>query len=176
MLTGNIGRPGTGVNPLRGQNNVQGACDMGGLPNVYSGYQQVANEDAAKKFEKAWGSTLSRKPGITIPQMMEGAAQGSVKALFVMGENPMVSDPDIGHLEEGLKNLDLLICQDIFLHETGHLADVILPSAAWGEKDGTYTNSERRVQHIRKAVYPPGKTVPDWEILTMLAKKMGAYL
>jgi len=174
MLTGNLGRPGTGVNPLRGQNNVQGACDMGALPNVYSGYQQVANEDAAKKFEKAWGATLSRKPGITIPQMMEGAADGSVKALFVMGENPMVSDPDIGHLEQGLKNLDLLVCQDIFLHETGHLADVVLPSAAWGEKDGTYTNSERRVQQIRKAVYSPGKTLPDWEILTMLAKKMGA--
>ena len=174
MLTGNLGRPGTGVNPLRGQNNVQGACDMGALPNVYSGYQQVANEDAAKKFEKAWGTNLSRKPGITIPHMMEGAADGSVKALFVMGENPMVSDPDIGHLEEGLKNLDLLICQDIFLHETGHLADVVFPSASWGEKDGTYTNSERRVQQIRKAVYSPGKTVPDWEILTMLAKKMGA--
>ncbi len=97
-----------------------------------------------------------------------------LKPLFVMGENPMVSDPDINHLEEGLKNLDLLICQDIFLHETGHLADVVFPSAAWGEKDGTYTNSERRVQQIRKAVYSPGKTLPDWEILTMLAKKMGA--
>lgn len=174
MLTGNIGRPGTGVNPLRGQNNVQGACDMGALPNVYPGYQQVANEDAAKKFEKAWGTTLSRKPGITIPHMMEGAAKGSVKALFVMGENPMVSDPDIGHLEQGLKNLDLLISQDIFLNETGHLAHVVLPSAAWGEKDGTYTNSERRVQQIRKAVDAPGKTVPDWGVLTVLAQKMGA--
>ena len=134
MLTGNIGRPGTGVNPLRGQNNVQGACDMGALPNVYSGYQQVANEDAAKKFEKAWGTTLSRKPGITIPEMIEGATQGSLKALFVMGENPMVSDPDINHLEQGLKNLDLLVSQDIFLHETGHLADVVLPLSSMGRK------------------------------------------
>ncbi len=174
MLTGNIGRPGTGVNPLRGQNNVQGACDMGALPNVYPGYQQVANEDVVQKFEKAWKARLSRKPGITIPQMMEGAVKGDLKALFVMGENPMMSDPDIGHLEEGMKKLELLVVQDIFLHETASFAHVVLPSASWGEKDGTYTNSERRVQKIRKAVCAPGKALPDWKILTMLAQKMGA--
>ena len=174
MVTGNIGRPGTGVNPLRGQNNVQGACDMGALPNVYPGYQQVADEAAAKKFEHAWGAILSRKPGLTIPEMMEAAAKGSLKALYIMGENPMISDPDLNHLERELKKLDLLVVQDIFLHETAHLAHVVLPSAAWGEKDGTYTNTERRVQLIRKAVYPPGRALADWEILTLLANRMGA--
>ena len=174
MVTGNIGRPGTGVNPLRGQNNVQGACDMGALPNVFSGYQPVNAEETAQKFEKAWGVKLSRKPGLTIPEMMEAADKGNVKALFVMGENPMISDPDLNHLEQGLKKLDLLIVQDIFLHETGRLAHVVLPSAAWGEKDGTYTNTERRVQHIRRAVSAPGQALTDWEIISRLAQKMGA--
>ena len=174
MVTGNIGRPGTGVNPLRGQNNVQGACDMGALPNVFSGYQPVNAEETAQKFEKAWGALLSRKPGLTIPEMMEAADKGSVKALFVMGENPMISDPDLNHLEQGLKKLDLLVVQDIFLHETGRLAHVVLPSASWGEKDGTYTNTERRVQPIRRAVSAPGQALTDWEIITRLAQKMGS--
>jgi len=174
MVTGNIGRPGTGVNPLRGQNNVQGACDMGALPNVFSGYQAVTAEESVQKFEKLWGTSLSRTPGLTIPDMMEAADKGSLKALYIMGENPMISDPDLNHLEQGLKKLDLLVVQDIFLHETGHLAHVVLPSAAWGEKDGTYTNTERRVQRIRKAVDAPGQTLTDWEIISRLAGKMGA--
>ncbi len=174
MVTGNIGRPGTGVNPLRGQNNVQGACDMGALPNVFSGYQAVNAEESSEKFEKAWGAKLSRKPGLTIPDMMDAAAQGSLKALYIMGENPMMSDPDLNHLEKGLQKLDLLVVQDIFLHETGALAHVVLPSAAWGEKDGTYTNTERRVQRIRKAVDAPGEALTDWEIITRLAGRMGA--
>jgi formate dehydrogenase alpha subunit len=174
MVTGNIGRPGTGVNPLRGQNNVQGACDMGALPNVFSGYQAVNADEAAEKFEKAWGITLPRKPGLALTEMMEAAVTGSLKALYIMGENPMISDPDLNHLEPGLKKLDLLVVQDIFLHETGELAHVVLPSAAWGEKDGTYTNTERRVQRIRKAVDAPGEALTDWEIITRLAGKMGA--
>ena len=174
MVTGNIGRPGTGVNPLRGQNNVQGACDMGALPNVFSGYQAVNADEAAEKFEKAWGVTLPRKPGLALTEMMEAAVTGSLKALYIMGENPMISDPDLNHLEPGLKKLDLLVVQDIFLHETGELAHVVLPSAAWGEKDGTYTNTERRVQRIRKAVDAPGEALTDWEIITRLAGKMGA--
>ena len=173
MLTGNMGRPGTGVNPLRGQNNVQGACDMACLPGNLPGYRKVGEEDHRKTFEEAWGVTLPSKPGLTIPDMLEAAADGSLKALFVMGENPMMSDPDIAHVEKALKNLDILIVQDIFLNETGRLAHVVLPTAAWAEKDGTYTNTERRVQRIRKAVKAPGKALPDWEVLTMLANKLG---
>jgi len=174
MVTGNIGRPGTGLNPLRGQNNVQGACDMGALPNVYPGYQQVGNEEVAQRFEKAWETTLSRKPGLTLPEMIDAASAGSLKALYVMGENPMMSDPDIAHVEKALKNLELLVVQDIFLNETGALAQVVLPTAAWAEKDGTYTNTERRVQRIRRAVAAPGHALSDWEIITLLAQKLGA--
>ena len=173
MLTGNIGRPGTGVNPLRGQNNVQGACDMACLPGNLPGYRKVGDDKQRKTFEEAWGVTLPSKPGLTIPDMLEAATDGSLKVLFVMGENPMMSDPDIAHVEKALKNLDLLIVQDIFLNETGRLAHVVLPTAAWAEKDGTYTNTERRVQRIRKAVNAPGKALPDWEVLTMLAHKLG---
>jgi len=175
MLTGNMGRPGTGVNPLRGQNNVQGACDMACLPGNLPGYRKVGDDEHRKPFEEAWGTKLPSKPGLTIPDMVEAAADGSLKALFVMGENPMMSDPDTAHVEKALKNLDLLIVQDIFLNETGRLAHVVLPAAAWAEKDGTYTNTERRVQRIRKAVNAPGKTLPDWEVLTLLANKLGAH-
>jgi len=174
MVTGNIGRPGTGVNPLRGQNNVQGACDMGALPNVYPGYQQVGSEEVAQRFEKAWETTLSRKLGLTLCEMIDAATSGSLKALYVMGENPMMSDPDIAHVEKALKNLELLVVQDIFLNETGALAQVVLPTAAWAEKDGTYTNTERRVQRIRRAVDAPGHALSDWEIITLLAQKLGA--
>jgi len=174
MVTGNIGRPGTGVNPLRGQNNVQGACDMGALPNVFPAYQSVAAEESVQKFEKLWGTSLTRTPGLTLTEMMEAAFKGKLKALYIMGENPMISDPDLNHLEPGLKSLDLLVVQDIFLHETGECAHVVLPSAAWGEKDGTYTNTERRVQRIRKAVDAPGQALTDWEIISRLAGKMGA--
>jgi predicted molibdopterin-dependent oxidoreductase YjgC len=170
-----MGRPGTGVNPLRGQNNVQGACDMACLPGNLPGYRKVGDDEQRKPFEEAWGTKLPSKPGLTIPDMVEAAADGSLKALFVMGENPMMSDPDTAHVEKALKNLDLLIVQDIFLNETGRLAHVVLPAAAWAEKDGTYTNTERRVQRIRKAVNAPGKTLPDWEVLTLLANKLGAH-
>ncbi len=173
MLCGNVGIEGGGVNPLRGQNNVQGACDMGGLPNVYPAYQQVANEDSRKKFEAAWGANLSPKPGLTLMEIMNAAGSGQVKALYIMGENPLMSDPDLHHVKEELKKLDLLIVQDIFFTETAQIADVVLPSASFAEKDGTFTNTERRVQRIRKAVAAPGEAKPDWEIIGGIATQMG---
>ena len=175
MLTGNVGKPGTGVNPLRGQNNVQGACDVGGLPNVYTGYQRVDSEEVAKKFEAAWGvEGLSRQPGLTLTEMMDKAARGELKALFIMGENPMVSDPDLGHVREALDKLEFLAVADIMENETLELSHVVLPAASFAEKDGTITNTERRVQRIRKAVEPVGDSRPDWEIVCALARKMGA--
>ena len=174
MATGHIGRPGAGVNPLRGQNNVQGACDMGCLPPNFPAYQRVDNDEQRAQFEKAWGVSLSAKPGLTIPEIIEGAAQGTVKGLIVMGENPLMSDPDINHVEHAFKKLDLLVVMDIFLNETAALAHVVLPSAAWAEKEGTFTNTERRVQRVRKAVEPPGLALPDADILIRLANAMGA--
>jgi formate dehydrogenase alpha subunit len=173
MLTGNIGRPGTGVNPLRGQNNVQGACDMGALPDVYPGYQRVADEAMRAKFEQAWGVSLPTNPGLTVVEMMNAAAEGELKALYIMGENPMLSDPDVNHVEEGLKKLEFLAVQDIFLTETAQLADVVLPAAAFAEKDGTFTNTERRAQQLCKALDPPGEARADWEIICDLATRMG---
>jgi len=173
MLCGNVGIEGGGVNPLRGQNNVQGACDMGGLPNVFSAYQQVANEDARKKFEAAWKATLSGKPGLTIIEMMNAAGRGDIKAIYIMGENPLLSDPDLHHVKKELQKLDLLVVQDIFLTETAELADVVLPSASFAEKDGTFSNTERRVQRIRKVVNAPGEAKPDWEIIAGISTKMG---
>jgi len=173
MLTGNVGKPGAGVNPLRGQNNVQGACDLGALPNVYSGYQKVDDEALRDKFEEAWGVSLSAEPGLTVVEMMNAAADGELKALYVMGENPMLSDPDANHVEEGLKNLDFLVVQDVFLTETAELADVVLPAAVFAEKEGTFTNTERRVQRLRKALDPPGEARVDWDITCELARRMG---
>ncbi len=173
MMTGNIGKRGAGVNPLRGQNNVQGACDMGGLPNVLPGYQRVDDNAARAKFEKAWGVTLPSKPGLTETDMMEKAASCELKAMYIMGENPMLADPDTHHVEQSLKSLDFLVVQDIFLTETAQLADVVLPAASFGEKDGTYTNTERRVQRIRKATEPPGNAKPDWQIISELSLAMG---
>ena len=175
MLTGNIGRPGTGVNPLRGQNNVQGACDMGGLPDVYSGYQRVDSEEVAGKFERAWGvEGLSRRPGLTVVEMTDRASEGELRALFIMGENPMVSDPDLGHVREALGKLDFLVVADIMENETMEFAHVVLPAASFAEKDGTFTNTERRVQRIRRAVEPVGEARADWEIVCGIAAKMGA--
>jgi formate dehydrogenase alpha subunit len=175
MLTGNIGKPGTGVNPLRGQNNVQGACDLGGLPNVYTGYQKVADEDAARKFEEAWGvDKLSRQPGLTITEITDKAAEGELHALFIMGENPMVSDPDINHVREALRKLDFLVVADIMENETMEFAHVVLPAASFAEKDGTITNTERRVQRIRAAIEPVGEAKADWEIISLLGRKMGS--
>jgi formate dehydrogenase alpha subunit len=173
MITGNIGMPSSGVNPLRGQNNVQGACDMGALPNVFPGYQQVADDALRDKFEKAWNSKLSAKPGLTVVEMLHAASDGKVRAMYIMGENPMLSDPDINHVREALECLDFLVVQDIFLNETAQLADVVLPAATFAEKDGTFTNTERRVQRIRKAIEPIGESRPDWQIICDIARRMG---
>jgi len=173
MLTGNIGRPGTGVDPLRGQNNVQGACDMGGLPNVFTAYQAVTAEAAREKFEKAWGVSLPANVGTVLTEVINKAHHGDVRALYVLGENPMMSDPDLEHVEEALEKIDFVIVQDIFMSETAKFADVVLPGASFAEKDGTFSNTERRVQRVRKAVSPPGQAKTDWEILCDLSTRMG---
>jgi formate dehydrogenase alpha subunit len=173
MLTGNIGKPGAGVNPLRGQNNVQGACDMGALPDLYPGYQRVADEQARARFAAAWGAAMPAEPGLTVVEMVDAAAQGKLKALYIMGENPMLSDPDVCHVEEGLRALDFLVVQDIFLTETAQLADVVLPAAAFAEKEGCFTSTERRVQRVHKALDPPGEARGDWQIICELATRMG---
>jgi formate dehydrogenase alpha subunit len=174
MLTGHLGRPAVGVNPLRGQNNVQGACDMGGLPNVYSAYQPVIDAAVKKKFEEAWKvEGLDDKVGLTITDMMIAAQKGELKALYIMGENPLMSDPDTSHIEQALSNLDFLVVQDIFLSETAQKADVVLPAASFAEKDGTYTNTERKVQLGTKAVSPPGQARPDWQIICDISKLAG---
>lgn len=174
MLCGQIGRESTGVNPLRGQNNVQGACDMGALPDVYTGYQPVTKQDTADKFAKAWGvEALSTKNGLTVSEMMHAAEHGAIKMLYIMGENPMVSDPDLNHVKHALESTEFLVVQDIFLTETAQLADVVLPAAAFAEKDGTFSNTERRVQRVRKAINPPGQAKADWEIIMELMNQLG---
>jgi len=172
MLTGNVGKAASGVNPLRGQNNVQGACDLGALPNVYSGYQSVADAAMRAKFEKAWGKVLPEGPGLTVVEMMNAAEAGELKALFIMGENPMLSDPDINHVRKALKKLKFLLVQDIFLTETAELADVVLPGACFAEKEGTFTNTDRTVIRVRKATEPPGEALADWQILCSLAARL----
>lgn len=174
MLTGNIGKPSAGLNPLRGQNNVQGACDMGALPGVYSGYQPVQDKMSRKKFEQAWEVQLPSQPGMTLMEMTDAACKGSLKAMYIMGENPVVSDPDIHHVQEGLKALDFLVVQDIFFSETAGFADVVLPAASFAEKEGTFTATDRRVLRVRKAIKPPGESKPDWMIISQLAQKMGS--
>jgi len=175
LLTGNVGKPGTGVNPLRGQNNVQGACDMGGLPNVYTGYQPVTSPEARAKFAAAWGvKTLPDQVGLTVTEMTGGALEGRVRALYVVGENPMVSDPDINHVRAGLQALDFMVVQDIFMTPTAELAHVVLPATSYAEKDGTFTATDRRIQRIRAAIPPVGQSKPDWQIICELAQRMGA--
>ncbi len=173
LMTGNLGKESTGVNPLRGQNNVQGATDMGCIPNQYPGYQKVDIPEIQKKFETAWGVHLSGKPGLTATEMIGEALTGNLKALYIMGENPAVSDPDINHTVKALKKLDLLVVQDIFLTETAQLADVVLPAACFAEKDGTFTNTERRLQRVRQAVTPPGDAREDHTVLLELSRRMG---
>lgn len=173
MLTGNAGKSGGGVNPLRGQNNVQGACDMGALPDVFSGYQKVNNSESRNKFEEAWGVSLSNVPGMKLTEMLPAALRGEVKAMYIMGENPVLTDPDADHVIKALENLDFLVFQDIYLNETAELADVVLPAACFAEKEGTFTNTERRVQRVRKAVEAPGEAKPDWWITSEIAKRMG---
>ncbi len=174
MLCGNLGIRGGGVNPLRGQNNVQGACDLGGLPNVLTGYQTVDNLDAIKKLEQLWNVTgLPTKPGLKVTEMLPKAHSGELKALYITGENPLVSDPDLNHAEKCLENLEFFVVQDIFLTETARMADVVLPSKCFAEKDGTFSNTERRVQRVRKAVDPPGVAKDDWKITCDIATRMG---
>ena len=173
MLCGNVGIESGGVNPLRGQNNVQGACDMGALPNVFPGYQSVSDQTLVSKFETAWGRELPSNPGLTVVEMMKAAEEGKIRAMYIMGENPMISDPDLKHVEAALEKLDFLVVQDIFLTETAKLADVVLPGVTFAEKDGTFTNTERKVQRIRQAINPVGDARPDWQIICQLASRMG---
>ena len=177
LMCGHVGKPGTGLNPLRGQNNVQGCSDSGGLPNVFTAYQPVTDEAIRQKFEREWGGvTLNPKPGLTVTEMVDGALEGRIKGMFVMGENPLMSEPNLAHARHALEELDFIVCQDIFINETGEMADVILPATSFAEKDGTFTNSDRRVQRVRRAIAPPGEARPDWEILCDLAKRLEARL
>ena len=177
MLTGNLGIPGGGVNPLRGQNNVQGACDMGCLPNVYSGYQKVTDPKIRERMMKLWGAeeVAPGRVGYAVTEMMDILTDHPkvLKCMYIMGENPMLSDPDINHVRRALENLEFLVVQEIFLSETAEFADVVLPAACYAEKNGTITNTERRVQKWRKAIDPPGKAKPDWLIITEIAERMG---
>ena len=174
MLLGNMGVENGGVNPLRGQNNVQGACDMGALPNVFCGYQKVTDAKAREKFEKAWNvPKLPEKNGLMIPQMMDGLVSKKIKAFYIFGENLANTEPDIRKVEHELKSAEFLVVQDIFLNETTKFAHVVLPAAAWSENDGTFANSERRVSRVRAASPAPGVAMPNWWIFTELAKRMG---
>ncbi|HDY7711166.1 TPA: formate dehydrogenase subunit alpha [Vibrio vulnificus] len=175
LLCGNIGIEGGGINPLRGQSNVQGACDMGALPNNYPGYQKVYNPLVREKFVIEWDApNLSAEPGLTLTEIIDGACRRDVRALYVMGENPVLSDPNQAHVIEGLEALDFLVVQDIFLTETAQYADVVLPSCSFAEKSGHFTNTERRVQRIYPAVNPPGEAKEDWRIIQEVANAMGS--
>jgi len=174
MLCGNVGILGGGVNPLRGQNNVQGACDMGGLPNVFSGYQPVTDAANRQKMAEAWGvATLPDWPGMAMTEMLPAIAQGGIKALYIMGENPALTDPDSDHAIRAMQALDFLVVQDLFLTETGKLADVVLPAASFAEKDGTFSNTERRVARVRQAIPLMGQAKPDWQIICEIAGRLG---
>jgi formate dehydrogenase major subunit len=173
MLCGQIGRPSTGVNPLRGQNNVQGACDMGGLPNVYPAYQVVTVPENQQKFETAWNAKLPTNVGLTIMELVDGLENGKVKALVIMGENPVISDQDSGHVKHALKAAEFLMVVDIFPTPTTELAHVVFPGCSFAEKDGTFSNSERRVQRVRKAIDPPGEARVDWSIFQEVANRLG---
>jgi formate dehydrogenase alpha subunit len=173
LLTGHVGRESTGVNPLRGQNNVQGACDMGALPNFLPGYQKLDNQEVREKIEKLWGAKLPSNSGLTVVEMFDAILKGKIKAMYIMGENVMLSDPNIHHVEEALKKLEFLVVQEMFLSETAKFADVVLPSCSFAEKDGTFTNTERRMQRVRKAIEPIGESKPDWQIIVELAQRMG---
>lgn len=175
MLTGNVGREGTGVNPLRGQNNVQGACDVGGLPNVYPGYQSVTDEAVRDKFRRAWGNVPTEpKVGLTLMEMVHAIEEGQLRALYIMGENPVVADPDAQHVRRALSKLDFLVVQDIFPTETTELAHVVLAGASFVEKDGTVTGTDRRIQLSRKVIEPLGQSRADWEILCELGRRLGS--
>ncbi len=172
MLLGNLGIPGGGVNPLRGQNNVQGACDMGGLPNVYAGYQPVTAEASRQKFEAAWGVSLPDKVGLTMTEMIPGIETGKIKALYILGEDPVMSDPNSQHIRQCLEECEFIALQEIFPSETSAYADLLLPGASFAEKYGTFTNTERRIQLVRPAVAPPGQALPDWQIIASIAQRI----
>jgi len=173
MITGNVGRPGTGLHPLRGQNNVQGASDSGLIPMVYPDYQSVKDPRIQEKFEKYWGVKLSPQVGLTVTEIMHAALKGSVKGMYMMGENPFLSDPDINKVRKALSALEFLVVQDIFFTETAEFADVILPASSFMEKTGTYTNTDRRVQIGRPALQPPGEARQDWELICEISNRMG---
>jgi formate dehydrogenase major subunit len=174
LLTGNVGQRFSGVNPLRGQNNVQGACDMGCLPNVLPGYQKVTDAAVREKFSRAWGRDLPDKPGMTMCEFIPAVLQGKVRAMYIVGMDNARTMADIGQVEKALQALDFLVVQDIFITDTARFADVVLPAASFAEKDGTFINSERRVQRIRKAIEPIGDSWPDWKITSEIAKRTGA--
>jgi len=172
LLTGNVGREFSGVNPLRGQNNVQGACDMGALPNVYPGYQKVIDPEKREKFEEAWDCKLPDTPGLTHVEIFDAIASGKIKALYIIGENPILSEANANHVREAIEKLDFFVVQDIFLSETAELADVVLPAATFAEKDGTFTNTERRIQRVRKVIDPVSQSKPDWWIMCQIGTKL----
>ncbi len=174
LITGHIGMESAGINPLRGQNNVQGACDMGALPNVYPGYQQVTAPQSIARFSEAWGVPMNEKLGLRIPEMMDAAVAGDLKVMYVMGEDPVLTDPDANHVKKAFEAMEFVVVQEIFMSETAKFADVVLPATCYAEKDGTFTASERRVQRVRKAVNPPGQAKLDWQIVAEIAEKMGA--
>ena len=171
LLCGHMGAPGTGLNPLRGQNNVQGCSDVGGIPAFYTTYQPVTDADVRASFERAWHVPLPDKPGLTTTEMVDGVLSGEVKAWYVMGENPLMSEPHLTHARHAVEQLEFFVAQDIFMNETSVYADVLLPAAAFAEKDGTFINSDRRVQRVRAAVPSPGVARPDWQIVSDLARR-----
>ena len=171
MLLGNMGKAGGGVNPLRGQNNVQGACDMGGLPNVYTAYQPVTSNEVHDKFEKAWGATSNTKVALTVTEMVPGILEGKIKSLYILGEDPVMSDPDTKHIRHCFEEIDFLVLQEIFPSETSAYADILLPGVTFAEKTGTFTNTERRVQMVRKAIPIQGDAKDDWWITCQIAKR-----
>ncbi len=173
MLCGKLGKPGNGVNPLRGQNNVQGACDMGALFNTLPGYSGLGSDEIFDRYENMWGIRLPRRPGTAATEVWDNIINGNIKGLYIMGEDPVLADPNAGYAARAIKELDFLLVQDIFLTDTARMADVVLPAVCFAEKNGTFTSTERRVQRVRKAVEPPGQAMPDWMILCRLARKMG---
>jgi formate dehydrogenase alpha subunit len=179
LLTGHIGREGTGLNPLRGQNNVQGASDSGAMPWHYPGYMRVDDPANAEKWEKAWQiepGGLNQQPGLTTTEIMSAVGPGGVRALYIMGENPMMSEPNLNHTRRKMEQLEFLVAQDLFINESGAFADVFLPATSWAEKEGTFTNTDRRVQRVRQALPPRGESRPDWQILCDLALRIEARL
>jgi formate dehydrogenase major subunit len=173
MMTGQVGRPGTGLHPLRGQNNVQGASDVGLIPMMYPDYQRVDNAGTRSRFEEVWGMTLDPQPGLTVVEIMNAVHAGQIRGMYIMGENPAMSDPDVSHARQALSELEMLVVQDIFLTETGYLADVILPASAFPEKTGTFTNTDRSVQLGRQALEPPGEARQDLAIIVAMARTLG---